>query len=240
MHILKEMQERLPSQAAQLVGVLRGHWVECTPVVHLYFIYFIFYFCWAVLKVTRPHNRRLSASRLGRESLIIIPGSRSELHPRGSQQIDSLPADWDSHSLVRKWKKLLPGGKKSAGKFQWVCVWKKSGGVFPRCPTQTPPADATPLRLHYLIDPPAPHHCVVMALICRAPPDGRRVPCCGALSEDEASGLPNSLSVTTQTAGSRTKNRGCAESHKIEATQHISAFNSVCSLIASPPILPGH
>lgn len=60
----------------------------------------------------RPHNRRLSASLLGRQSLIIIPGSRSELRPRESQQIDSLTADWDSHSLVRKWKKLLPGGVK--------------------------------------------------------------------------------------------------------------------------------
>lgn len=79
-----------------------------------------------MLKGMRPHNRRLSAGLLGRESLIIIPRSRSELRPRESQQIDSLPADWDSHTLVRKWKKLLPGGGgKSAGKFQRACVRKK-------------------------------------------------------------------------------------------------------------------
>lgn len=30
--------KRLPSWAAQLVGVSRGHWVECTVVVHLHFL----------------------------------------------------------------------------------------------------------------------------------------------------------------------------------------------------------
>lgn len=31
------MQERLPSLAAQLVGVLRGHWGERTIATHLFF-----------------------------------------------------------------------------------------------------------------------------------------------------------------------------------------------------------
>lgn len=39
---------------------------------------------------------------------------------------------------------------------------------------------------------------LVMALICRAPPDGRPARCCGAVREDEASWLPSTLSVTTQ------------------------------------------
>lgn len=89
-----------------------------------------------MLKGMRPHNRRLSAGLLGRESLIIIPRSRSELRPRESQQIDSLPADWDSHTLVRKWKKLLPGGEEVSRKVSTSMCAKEVGGFCPRCPTQ--------------------------------------------------------------------------------------------------------
>lgn len=129
-----------------------------------------FFFCWVVLKGIRPHNRRLSAGLLGRESLIIIPGSRSELRPRESQQIDSLPADWDSHTLVRKWKKLLPGGEKSAGKFQWACVWKKQGASFLGAPLSRPLLPMKHLYVCTIWPPAPPWHCLVTALICGAPP----------------------------------------------------------------------
>lgn len=65
---------------------------------------------------------------------------------------------------------------------------------------------------------------------------------------DEASGLPSALRVTTQTAGSATKNRGCAESPhlrshgftKFQLRRTSRSFNSVCSFIAPTPVLPGH
>lgn len=153
-------------------------------------LFYLFYFCWALLKAMRPHNRRLSASLLGRESLIITLGSRSELHPRESRQIDSLPADWDSRSLVRKWEKLLPGGKKVSRKVSAsMCAERLYVCSF--------------LWWHWYAERPLMVYCVAVPSVVR---------------------LPSTLSVTTQTAGRRTKNRGCAESHKFPATLHIPLF----------------
>lgn len=55
--------------------------------------------------------------------------------------------------------------------------------------------------------------------------------------EDEASGAAKRTERDdSKTAGSRTKNRGGAESHKFPRyTAARLSFNSVCSLIASPP-----